>query len=470
MEKSHLWETLCALSESDWRALDKFVGSAAFNRRDHVVRLWTFLHEHLRRRAPAPPLEEAYAAAYPAKARVDLLALRNSMTLLLAVVEDYVLVRASRGDERQRGLQLARTWRMLGLSRQFERQLRQLKAQQDAAAYRNADFYRLQYEIEQEQYYAESAQSRMTGFNLQAVSDNLDHFYLAQKLRQACLALSHQAVLPTHYDLGLWPELRPAVESGRYDAIPAIAIYYACYRALTEPDNDGHFHHFKHLLLAHAAAFPADERRELLLFATNYCIRRLNTGARAYTREALELYRESLRDDVALLNGVMSRYTYRNIVSMAIAEHELDWADDFLHRYRDRLDPQHREPAYAFNLARLEYARHRYDRALPLLQNAEYSDPLLHLSAKTLLIKVFYALDQYDALHAQIDALQNFLRRHKELGYQRENYRQTLRFLQKLLKLRPGDAAGRTRLVAEIEATTTLAEREWLLERLRDGS
>ena len=48
---------------------------------------------------------------------------------------------------------------------------------------------------------------------------------------------------------------------------------------------------------------PADEQRNLHLFALNFCILKINQVQPAYYREALDLYQSALNADLLLENG-----------------------------------------------------------------------------------------------------------------------------------------------------------------------
>ena len=457
-----LWETLQTLSMRDLRDLDKCVRSPAFNQREHVVRLWDFLRSQLASQEP-PALEKCFPAAFPETGRYDVAALRNSMTLLLRVVEEFLILRAHREDPILYSIRLANIWRQTGLRRQSARTLKWLDEAQAGSLWRNAEYHLHQWQIEEERYHFMAAEQRMERLNFPALSHNLDMFYLTEKLRQACFAISQTAITGQQQDMGLLPEILEILKKGKYNEEPLVRIYYHCYQALTLQQEEYDFQAFKTLFLEHTTLFPPEERRQLFLLATNYCIRRLNSGEKQYIGEALRFYKAGLTDGVILVNGLMTRFTYGNIVTMAIGENELDWAEQFMLTYRDKLEAQHQNATFSFHLARLEYERGRFDKALPLLQNAEYSDLLINLMAKTLALKIYYEQDEYDLLHAHLDAMRNFITRHKELGYHRENYRNTLRFLRKLLQLRPSDQKGREVLQQKIVQTKAVAEKNWLL-------
>ncbi|MCB0578048.1 MAG: hypothetical protein KDD10_01900, partial [Phaeodactylibacter sp.] len=104
--------------------------------------------------------------------------------------------------------------------------------------------------------------------------------------------------------------------------------------------------------------------------------------------------------------------------------------------------------------------------ALEYLQRSEYQDLLLNLAAKTLMIKAFYELGEYDTLESHLDAMKVFLRRKDIIGYHRRNYRCIIRYTQKLLHLNRHDREEVEGLRKMIEGEEVLTERAWLLEQV----
>ena len=202
------------------------------------------------------------------------------------------------------------------------------------------------------------------------------------------------------------------------------------------------------------------------IWVFNYCIRKINQGELHYYKDALDLYKAGLSTAVLLEQGNLSRFTYFNIVAAGINSGDLNWVEDFIEQYRQNLEKQQRHSAYSFNLARLQFARKNYQAVLELLQQANYRDVLVTLAIKTLLLKTFYELDEYDLLLSHLDAMQNYIRRKRVLGYHRTNYLNIIRYTNKLLQLSPGHHQEREQLVLVIRAEVHLTEKEWFLEKL----
>ena len=130
------------------------------------------------------------------------------------------------------------------------------------------------------------------------------------------------------YDDGLLPAVLGFLKNSPYLDIPAIAIYYYCYNALTE-NNEEDFQKLKKQFLAHQHHFPKREMGDVLLLAINFCIKQLNTGKAKYDREAFELYRLGLENGLLLQQNSLSRFAYKNTVALGLRLGEFDWIEHF---------------------------------------------------------------------------------------------------------------------------------------------
>lgn len=450
------------LSKQELRELRKFLASPFFNQRQDVISLFHFLAS---RQGRAPEKTAAFARVYPGQP-YDAQQLRYLMSWLLQLIEQYLALQPYLQDEGRQQAALAQTYRKRQLPKHFEQNLRLLQQQQDRQPLRNAEYYEMQYQILSEQYQYTAAQARLSEHNLQEVADSIDLAFIARKLRQACLLLSHQAVYQREYDFGMLEAVLRQVQERSLLHIPAVAIYYHCYLALSGQQTDAHFEAFRDILLRQGALFPAEEARDLYLLSLNYCIRRLNEGEERFAREGLQLYKQGLSSGQLAPDKTLSRFTYRNAVAMALKEGELDWAEQFIHQYKASLPPAHQESMFSFSLARLAYERRQYDKVLELLQKSEYEDLLLNLAAKALLLKTYYELGEADVLESHLEAMQAFLRRKDIIGYHRRNYRSLIRYTLKLLRLGTYDRQAAAQLRQQIEQESSLTEKNWLLRQL----
>jgi len=103
---------------------------------------------------------------------------------------------------------------------------------------------------------------------------------------------------------------------------------------------------------------------------------------------------------------------------------------------------------------------------LELLQKANYRDVLVNLATKTLLLKTYYALDEFDLLQSHLDAMHNYITRKRVIGYHRANYLNIIRYASRLLALNFSSKTEVEKLRNAVAAEEHLSGKEWFLGQL----
>jgi len=466
MQTSKLIQLFSTLSSYDRRAFEKFLHSPYFNQRADMVHLFEILDA-----TPVADLEkeQVFTQIFPNQPYDDQ-QFRLLMSYLFRLLEQFLLQETLQTEafESERQLILLAAYRKTQVARLYAQQLRKAEKMLEQSDLRHAEFYYQNYRLQVERFRRISTEKPSGELNQQELSDTLDVAYIALKLRQACLLLSQQAVyeVSLEYQANLLPEILRYVEQADLVQIPAIGLYYFCYQMTQEAEAEPYFHRFKKELLEKSDLFPAGEIRDLYLLAINYCVRQINEGKARFYHEVLDLYKGGLRGEYLLENGILSRFTFHNIVTAGLRTSEFDWVEQFIQHYRKALERPHRESSVSYSRAQLAYSRRNFDKALALLQKFNYRDVLFNLGAKTVLLKIYYELDEYDLLLAHLEAMEKFIRRKRVLGYHRSNYLNIVTFTKRLMQLNIFDKAAVEELRKAIEAEEILTEREWLLEQL----
>ncbi len=463
MQNTRLTALLSTFSKKELRDLRKFINSPYYNLRQDVIDLFDLLNNCFKEDLPFPDKEAVFKKLYGTTEPYDDHRVRMAMSFLLKLAEQYLIQESLSSEIVLLKTKLAAIYRKRNLPKHFERTMREAKNTLEKDGKRNATFYRLDQELLMEEYRFQSAHRRTADHNLQAVTDNLDVAYFSQKLRQACLLLSHQAVYKKEYRFGLIDAILHRVEKDGLLKIPAISLYYFGFKSLTEPDSPVYFQQLKKLLVEEGGKFPKNEIADLSLLAINFCIKKYNEGEFEYLQFEFDLFKDGLEKGYLLNEGILSRFTYRNVVATGLALKEYGWVERFINDYKGNLEEASRESMYSFSLARLEFERKNYGAALQLLQKSEYRDLLLNLAAKGLVMKIFYETAEYDALYSHLSAMERFIRRKNIIGYHGEHYKNTILFLRKLVEA--VDEKGIAALKKEIEGEKAVAEKGWLLEQ-----
>ena len=466
MQNSHLITILRTFSKKDFRDLRKWLSSPMHNQREDVIGMFEYLtangridnEKQLRK-------EKVFQKIFP-KEPYDDSKIRQTMHFLFKSVEEFLIYQELREDQVRSKMALASVYRKRKLDKAFQKTIKGVKELQEKVVFRNEHFLRNEYLLQQEQYTYLENQKRNISMNLQEVSDSLDTTYFADKLRQSCLMLAHQKVYKAEYQIGLLKEVLEYVEKRSFLEIPAISIYYYGYRALTSEDNEHFFKSLREAIDQHGHLFPKSEIRDIYLMAINYCIGRANSGGETYIREAFELFRLGFDNKALIENGLVSRFSFRNAVGAGLKLKEYDWVDRFIHEFKQYLEKKYQESFFLHSLARLQFERKDYDQAMKLLVQTDFDDILVNLNAKTMLFKMYYELDEHDALESLLESMRTYILRKNLMGYHKTNYQNIIKCTKRLVRVTPYNTQQKEKLRDEIQAMKPLTEKEWLLEQL----
>lgn len=478
MQHSRLLEVFRSLTKPERRTFRKWLESPFFNQRDDVRLLFAYLCRQLpagNSRTTGGELnkQEAFRAVFqPTGSRsvrpykdADL---RYTMSFLYQAIKQYLAYAHWVENETDVGRHLCKSLRQRGLDQAFEREYGVLSKQLANAKHQSVDYFFQQYHLQLEQWEIYRRSHRSASGALAEAGAARDDYFAAEILRHACAVLAQPGDQPPETGSVYLPATLDAVKAGAFDRTPAVQAYYHCYKILSEQEADAepHFEALNLLLVDHWTLFPPNEIRDLYVGAINYCIRRLNSGSREHIRAALDLYRSGLDRKILLEDGFLNKYTYNNILLLALALEDWDWARQFLETYKALLPPREQESAWQYNLARYYFRKKEYARAQEVLRGVEFRDVFYNLDARRMLVRIYFDTDETAPLESLLDSFGVYLQRKRaSLGYHRELNQHFVRFVKFLLRIQPGDQKALDRLRERIRSTVYVAEREWLLEK-----
>ncbi|HEY0262446.1 MAG TPA: hypothetical protein VGB95_05430, partial [Chitinophagales bacterium] len=332
----------------------------------------------------------------------------------------------------------------------------------------NAELYFHQLQLHLEFYNHSIVNRKAVNDDLIRLSEDLDAFYIIQKLKQACTILSYQNIFQFDHKPELMNEILVMAERKNNLKNPLVKLLYFNYQCLNEPQNEAHFTELKKALLHETAKrIELRELRDIYTLAINYCIKRLNTGSHNYFQEVFDIYKAGLSIRVFEENGKLSPFTYKNISAIAIGLKEYDWVKSFVEEYKSHLDKELQDGFYAYCLARYYFAIADYERVSDLLHEVEIKEQFTDLDARVLLIKTYYELDEMNLLDYSINNLKQQLKRKKLQTYHGTVYSNFAKMVSRITHLRPYDKKAKQTLREKLADTKAIAEKEWLLAKMQ---
>jgi hypothetical protein len=485
MYNSQLLKICKNLSKSEFKELGRFVQSPCFNQKPEVEALYDYIAEHLGNTALMPavtfPKEKVFDILFPKQKYNDGL-MRSTMHNLLKIIKLYLIQKELDQEETYAQILLARALRKRGFDDYFEKEIEIAFEKNKEQPFRNANFYLNEYKVNLEKVEHNRMTHRKGEIPYNELTVNLVGFFETELMRLGCAILSSKAVSKRTYELPLLSETILLFEGKKNNLMDesktslvqklentegvASTIYFNTYQAL-KTDNPLYFNDLKILLFTHLLNFPDTERREILLHAINFCIKKINNHESLYLNEYFELTQFGLENRILMENGILSKFTFKNAVTVALKLSKSEWVKEFIENYKQFLHPKERQTVYSYNKAVYYFRTGDFTAAMPLLRQADFADTHADLDARCMLLQIYYETHAFDALSSLLDSFSTFINRQKDIGYQKDMYLNLIKCVKKIIRGDMKNDTFKQQLIIEIDGTAYLAERDWLIKKLK---
>lgn len=317
------------------------------------------------------------------------------------------------------------------------------------------------------EYYVQSKQigaaKRVAALNFDSLNQATDHYFILKKLKHFIGQLNYQSMVKSDIQLSFLAEIETYINS-KLELPAAIPIYYAVMQLYQQFDNEANFYTLRELLQENIQHFENEEGRELYLHLQNFCIRKVNKGDQSFLQTLYDIYFEMVANETIYENNTLSQWTYKNVVSAGLRLKDYKGVSKFITDQNKKLEPKFQETAFAFNQANLLFSTQKYQESIFLLQSINTGDVFYLLGSKVLLAKAYYELDETDALQSLMESFKKLLTRKKLLTPRHilthSNFLKVLKKLMSCTKQKAPD------LKLKLQQLASVAERNWLLEKV----
>jgi len=471
MMDSKFVKALVHLDRHERNRFRKFLDSPFFNADENLVLLFAFIDNQLAKNPIFLPERETLWKRVFRGLPYDDVRLRKYLSDLLRHLSQFLSFDHYQRDPLAQELILLEVIRDRKLKGLSNTSLKRAKTHAANKPLRNAQTYLQAYHLQRSLFEIQNfEEDRDLRSNIEEISENLDLFYLAEKLRLYSDALALQKMTPHTYRLLHEEEVLRMTERAEYQQIPAISVYSRLLKLYTNPDDEENYFSLRRFLSENNPLFPRNELTEIYSTIINYCTIKINYGSRTFLSDLFEFYQEVVSQDILIEDRSFSPWHFRNIVTIGLRLGEFRWTESFIQDYAPLLPENQRENALTFNLASLYFYQKKYDQVIRTLQSVEYDDYTYNLNSKVMLITTYFESGETDALFFLFDSFRAFLNRNTELPEIRKSpFRHFISFTKKIAKLGPRDKKGREKLMLELEAIPNVASRAWLQEKLAEA-
>jgi len=422
MHKTKLVTLFEYLNSRELTRFSDYVHSPFYNKHLEVKKLCVYLSKYVLHPKKDRRLEKEriFKYLYPGK-KFEGNSLHSVASKLLVLLHDFLVITSHEDKKNAHLIRILTELRQRKQYKDYAAILRKIERSTDSSYEDVEDLYWEKFSYHKELDINFTTQGgRSYNENLQSKNDFLDLFFITKKLKIACDMVSRNSVIGSDYQYRLVDELFVYLDqpNSTYAQEPTIKIYAATLKMLLHGEHsDEEYFKVKDWLEEYRNIFSKSELKNIYDFLENYCIRRykMNTASDKYLREMLDISKFMVKHEINFVDGFLLDGDYKNIGTTAINLGDYDWAEEFIEKYKDALIPQVRESVYSYLLAFLRYYTKNYKGALQALYNVVFTNWTYHAGAKLLQLRIYYELDEGEALYSLTDAFRNYLKRNKNL-------------------------------------------------------
>lgn len=468
MKKSKLIVLLATLSSEELQNFDSFIRSPYFNTREELIPLFQYL-VGLSPDFPEEDLqkESVFRTVYPSQV-FDEKQLAYRMNYLLKLGERFLSIQSFEQSPVQPQLHLLESLVNRKLEKEYQFVHKKLNRQlEESEILQSERFYHLfrMREIGDQHFVRKDV--RRYDPNLEVASDNLDRFYFSKKLRMLTEMINREHIFNQTYNQSFQGMLLNGL--GGTDVLNNLLIkaYYHILKMLNDDeDAAAQYEEVKKLFQSNITVFSESDKQNILSHLLNFCIQQIReqTDRRPFLEEALNLYMFGIETKIYLQREQLSPWHFKNIIKLAFNLGNFDWAEEFMYQYSPMLEESFRENALYYNLADLYYQKKDYEKAMRFLNQVEFTDIHYNLNAKLLLLKLYYELDEEEALLSLLASFTIYLKRNKYLSNElRKTYGNFCKLLTRIMRR---NLKKRPAIKTDILNVSPLTDRKWLLNVL----
>ena len=478
MQNSKFTDLLKTLTPIELRWFVEYVHSPIFNKHERLIKLIDVFYQQ----APSYIAKELdrknlFSFLFP-REKYKEQKISDLISYLVKLLEEFVAYLRYKKQPILQKQYLLTELRERALNKSFQSVYRALNSMIEASEHRDEGYYHQRFLLETESdLFFMKKEVRSGDDTLQKKVDNLDFFYLSVKLKNFCEMINRKNIISTEYNLRMMDDILNYLENNilEFEAVPAITIYYKILLTLTDSGDEIHYTQLKEILAENALQFSMEEARQMYDYAQNYCIKKINRGNTSYSVELFNLYKLLLENKIIFEGKYLSQWDYKNIVSTGLRLEEFKWTEKFIEDYKEKIFPEFRNNAYVYNRASYFYSTENYGNALKLLQKVEFTDLFYHLGSKSMLLKMYYELDEDEPFYSLVDTFNMYLKRNKLIShYQYEVHFNLIKFSKKTFNLKRRIAQHKKsvgkkeieNLKVKINATQNITNLQWLKEKV----
>ncbi len=476
MIKSSLLEILRTFSLKEYREFGDYINSPFFNKNEAVIKLYEYIKLNFSETESEKFEKEKVFSEIFQNVEYNDGFMRTIMFNLTQLAEDFLAYNNYKSKGIQEDLHLIRELNSRNLDKHVLKNLNSVSEKVNNYDHEDESYFLDMFLVEKEKNVLYDRTKKLLNkkdiseHDHLSESENLIRFFFIHILKRYRYLLNRQNVMNMNFEFEFLSEiLKYLVDNmDKYSGLPSLKGLVSQVMLL-KTENDDHFYECKKIYMDLDNSIGRGERHNGLVLISGYCITQHYKGRTEMMKEFFEIQKFREKHGIIKMNknDFVTTVYYRSIVTAAVLVNDIEWGEMFINKYKSELQPEGRESAYNFSMARIREKQKRYEESMNYLKNVKLEDVYYKVNVKSLMTKLYFDMGLMNELADQLDTFRKFLKNDQLINsdFRRVN-NNYVKLLTDLVKLK--ENSGRVKAPEfrkKLEETDTISK-DWLMEKL----
>jgi hypothetical protein len=475
MHKSNLIELLKIFSPKQFKELGEVVKSPYFNKNENVINLYNYIKKYF------PDLENSHLNKEEVYVKITGRNdyndgfMRTVIFNLNKIAEDYLSAQSIPQIEKDISY-LDYLFNQPNAAKLFEKKFNQVWESISKGKSEHQYYFYCLYRL----------QALLTAFNSKNRAflnkkdfhdedeintlDSLLTFYLLAALPEYNFFYNQARVINLNLEFNFLDEIIIFLKrSGFHKKIPELNLFFNELLLIKEGEEKYYFA-IKEIAMKNIDDYRYGIKFNVIGLLANTALTEYYKGKDNFLNERFDIYNLILEKSLykKFEDSYFDDMLFKNIVSTGLQLNKVEWTENFIKEYIDRINPEDRENSLNLNLARLKFHKKDYNAALEHLSSIKNVNHIHYKTEiKILTLMIYYEQGRNDEAAAVIDSYRHFLSNDTLIPDTRKerNYN-FIKFVNDLIKAKESASFKAAHdLEYELKNSPNTYEREWLSEK-----
>lgn len=475
MTESKLITFLRTLDKEEMRRFGKFLEGTAERKAPDRIAFFEYLQKYHPKFPEKKIKRELVAQKLFPENDKRLKKVENLMHKIVSILEDFLVYEELKTQRWQRDFLLLEVYKRRKLDDSFFKKIKKIEEEWECEQPEGVEHLHHEYLIKKVEFtHPNYSQTGKNPTTYKVLIQQLDEYYFAKKLFwTSCMKITEDFVnvsgagfAEKQFFIRKILDISLNSESVQNSQIQFLAELL---NALVSEDFQN-YSQLEELFISNVKSFDEPERNDLIDLLNHISFRNGNiTRQQEPLYHAFELNRQAVENNWSFRDEHISVFRFINIVNIACAVGELEWATYFIDSFGTSLGKDDRNDIVAVSHATVDFKKGEYDKTLERLMYVKFRNVLYKANARAIQLQCYYELKYSELFHSLASSFNGFLQSQRKKDLAKDSARMFLNFikftdkLEKLPKYKPEIAP----LLNEIEACNEVVHKKWLLEKVK---